>query len=169
MEKRVYELSQVGDVPKTPGYQIPFRHLCNLLQINSGDIEAVIASLPDVLEDQVERLRTRCRCAWTWITTFAPEDFRFSVATAETPKVDLDEDGLKAVRALCAKVSTWDGKDEKALSELVYAAAADAGVENTVLFTATYLALIGKEKGPKLAGFMSTIGKDRVIEILSRY
>ena len=42
-------------------------------------------------------------------------------------------------------------------------------MENTVLFTATYLALIGKEKGPKLAGFMNTLGKDRVVEILSRY
>ena len=41
--------------------------------------------------------------------------------------------------------------------------------ENTVLFTATYLALIGKEKGPKLAGFMNTIGKKRVLEVLSRY
>jgi lysyl-tRNA synthetase class 1 len=169
MEKRVYELSQVGDVPKTPGYQIPFRHLCNLLQINSGDIDAVIASLPDVLDDQVERLRTRCRCAWAWITTFAPEDFRFSVATAETPKAELDEGGLKAVRCLCAKVATWDGKDEKALSQLIYDAAAEAGVENAALFTATYLALIGKEKGPKLAGFMGTLGKDRVVGILSRY
>ena len=169
MEKRVYELSQVGDVPKTPGYQVPFRHLCNLLQINSGDIDAVIASLPDVKEDQIERLRTRCRCAWTWITTFAPEDFRFSVATADSEKVALDEDGLKAVRALCAKVSSWDGKDEKDLSQLIYDAAAEAGVENTVLFTATYMALIGKEKGPKLAGFMNTIGKERVLAVLSKY
>ena len=169
MEKRVYELSQVGDVPKTPGYQIPFRHLCNLLQINSGDIDAVIASLPDVAEDQIERLKTRCRCAWTWITTFSPEDFRFSVATADTPKVELDNDSLKAVRALCVKVRDWDGADEKVLSQLVYDAAAEAGVENTVLFTATYMALIGKEKGPKLAGFMNTLGKERVLEILSRY
>ena len=122
-----------------------------------------------MLDDQVERLKTRCRCAWTWITTFAPEDFRFSVATADTPKVQLDEAGLKAVRALGAKVASWDGKDEKDLSQLIYDAAAEAGVENTVLFTATYSALIGKEKGPKLAGFMNTIGKERVVEILSRY
>ena len=79
------------------------------------------------------------------------------------------DDGLKAVRALCAKVQTWDGADEKVLSQLVYDAAAEAGVENTVLFTATYMALIGKEKGPKLAGFMNTLGKNRVLEILSRY
>ena len=117
----------------------------------------------------MERLRTRCRCAWTWITTFAPEDFRFSVATADSPKAELSDDGLRAVRALCAKVSAWDGKDEKDLSQLIYDAAAEAGVENADLFTATYLALIGKEKGPKLAGFMNTIGKKRVVEVLSRY
>ncbi|MBO6000206.1 MAG: lysine--tRNA ligase, partial [Spirochaetales bacterium] len=120
-------------------------------------------------EDQIERLRTRCRCAWTWITTFAPEDFRFSVATADSEKVSLDEDGLKAVRALCSKVASWDGKDEKDLSQLIYDAAAEAGVENTALFTATYMALIGKEKGPKLAGFMNTIGKERVLAVLSKY
>lgn len=169
MEKRVYELSQVGDIPKTPGYQIPFRHLCNLLQINSGDIEKVISSLPDVKEDQIERLRTRCACAWRWITTFSPEDFRFTVATAESPKVELSDDETKAVKALCEQVSAWDGVDEKDLSQKVYDAAAAAGVENTVLFTAVYRALIGKEKGPKLAGFMNTIGKDRVLEVLSKY
>lgn len=169
MERRVYELSQVGPVPTTPGYQIPFRHLCNLLQINSGDIEKVISSLPDVKDDQVDRLRTRCRCAWNWITTFSPEDFRFAVADASTPLVSLNEDELRAVKALCSKVSSWDSTDEKALSQLIYDAAADAGVETTVLFGAVYRALIGKEKGPKLAGFMNTIGKDRVLEILSRY
>ena len=83
--------------------------------------------------------------------------------------VSLNEDELRAVKALCSKVSSWDGTDEKALSQLIYDAAADAGVETTVLFGAVYRALIGKEKGPKLAGFMNTIGKDRVLEILSRY
>ena len=169
MERRVYELSQVGKVPETPGYQIPFRHLCNLLQINSGDIDNVIASLPDVDESQIERLRTRCRCAWTWITTFSPEDFRFSVATADTEKAELSEDGLKAVRSLCAKVKAWDGADESVLSQSVYDAASEAGLDNAVLFTATYMALIGKDKGPKLAGFINTLGRERVLEILSRY
>ena len=169
MEKRVYELSQVGEVPKTPGYQIPFRHLCNLLQINSGDIEKVISSLPDVKEDQVQRLRTRCKCAWTWITTFSPEDFRFTVADASSEKVNLDEQETMAVKALAAKVQTWNDDDEKTLSQLVYDAAAEAGVDNTVLFTGVYKALIGKEKGPKLAGFMKTIGKTRVLEVLTKY
>ena len=81
----------------------------------------------------------------------------------------MNDEELRAVKALCSKVASWDGVDEKALSQFVYDAAADAGVETTVLFGAVYRALIGKEKGPKLAGFMNTIGKDRVVSILSRY
>lgn len=168
-ERRIYELSQVGDVPKTPGYQVPFRHLCNLLQINSGDIEKVIASLPDVKEDQVERLRTRLKCAWNWITQFSPEDFRFALATEDSKPVEVSENGRKAIKALCGKVAQWDGEDEKALTQLVYDAAEEAGVETTEMFPAVYNALIGKEKGPKLAMFIKTIGKERALSILKKY
>lgn len=168
-EKRIYELSQVGDVPPSPGYQVPFRHLCNLLQINSGDIDKVIASFPDIREDQVERLRTRCKCAWAWITQFAPEDFRFALATDETEPVEVTDLQRNAIRILCQKVASWEGCDEKVLSQLIYDAAAEAQIENTELFTAVYRALIGKEKGPKLALFIKTIGKERAVGILSRY
>ena len=169
MEKRVYELSQVGDIPKTPGYQIPFRHLCNMLQIHSGDIEKVISSLPDVKEDQIERLRIRCRCAWNWITTFSPEDFRFALASDETPLAELDEEEKAAVRCLSEKVESWDGLDEKNLGQCIYDAAAESKVENIKLFTAVYKVLIGKEKGPKLAQFMKTVGKEKILAILKRY
>ncbi len=169
MERRVYELSQVGDIPTTPGYQIPFRHLCNLLQIHSGDIDKVISTLPDIQPDQVDRLKARCLCAWNWITTFSPEDFRFAVATADSPLVELSADEQKVVKVLACKVATWDGEDEKDLSQRIYDAAAEAEVETTVLFTAVYRILINKEKGPKLAGFMKTIGKDKVLSLLERY
>lgn len=168
-ERRIYELSQVADVPKTPSYQVPFRHLCNLLQINSGDIEKVISTLPDVKEDQIERLRTRCKCAWNWITQFAPEDFKFSIAKAEDEPVDVTEGGRKAIQILCKKVAAWDEKDEKELAQLIYDSAAEAEVETTELFTAVYKAMIGKEKGPKLAMFINTVGKDRTVQILSKY
>ena len=168
-EKRIYELSQVDKVPSVESYQIPFRHLCNLLQINSGDIDKVIAGLEDVKPEQLDRLRTRCRCAWNWITQFSPEDFRFSLATEDSEPADLSEEERRAVRALASQVEQWDGQDEKNLAERVYASAAEAGVENTVLFTAVYKALIGREKGPKLALFMKTIGRERTLSILRKY
>ena len=168
-ERRIYELSQVADVPASPSYQIPFRHLCNILQINGGDIDKVIASLPDVKDDQIERLKTRCKCAWTWITTFSPEDFRFALATSDSPLAEVSENGLKGIKALANQVSGWDGKDETDLTQRIYNAASDAGIETTDLFTAVYKALIGKEKGPKLALFIKAVGKDRILTILNRY
>ena len=168
-EKRIYELSQVGDVPKTPGYQIPFRHLCNLLQINSGDIDKVIASLDGILPDQIERLKTRCKCAWAWITQFAPEDFRFALAGKDSNPIEVTDIERKAIQVLCSKINSWNTDDEKELAQLIYDAAAEAEIETVQLFTAVYRALIGKEKGPKLALFIKTIGKKRAVEILGKY
>ena len=107
-QRRIYELSQVDGIPSEPSYQIPFRHLCNLLQIHGGDIEAVVSSLEDITDGQKERLIERCECAWAWITTFSPEDFRFALATDETEKVVLDDKVLEAVKSLKVVVSKMD-------------------------------------------------------------
>ena len=39
------------------------------------------------------------------------------------------------------------------------------GVEPQEMFKVIYNALIGKEKGPRLANFMLVVGKDRLLEI----
>ena len=98
-ERRIYELSQVNGMPEVMPYQMPLRHLCNLLQTNSGNIDAVIASLPDVKPEQLEGLKTRCRCAWYWITECAPEDFRFALKTVGS-KVELNDTELTAIKKI---------------------------------------------------------------------
>lgn len=168
-EKRIYELSQVGEVPTEPSYQIPFRHLCNLLQVHGGNIDAVIASLEGVTPGQETRLKVRCQCAWNWISTFAPEDFKWHLATASDALVELDDASLAGIRGLVAEVEKLDGYDEKAFAERLYAVAADAGLEPADFFKAVYQVLIGKERGPKLAGFIKTCGKEKILPILSRY
>jgi len=168
-ERRIWELSQVGALPPCASYQIPFRHLCNLLQTNAGDVEAVIASLPDVKAEQLDRLKTRAACAWYWITECAPEDFRFALRN-DGSKAALGATELSAVIKLRDEVvPKMDDVDEKGLSELVYAVAGDCGLEPKALFTATYQALIAKDQGPRLASFMKIIGKDRLTRILSAY
>ena len=168
-ERRIYELSQVAAMPPVISYQIPFRHLCNMLQTAGGDSERVIASLPEVLPAQVERLKTRCRCAWNWITEFAPGDFKFALREPGT-KAQLAGAALEAVRGIYAKVlPAMDGMSEKELSEAVYAQAQNAGIEPKELFCAVYQALIGKDQGPRLAGFMKIIGKERLIKLLAPY
>lgn len=168
-EKRIYELSQVNEIPSEASYQIPFRHLCNLLQINGGDIDTVINSLEGVTENQIERLRQRCICAWNWITKFSPEDFRWILRGEKDPLLNLDEKQLAVVKELYAVVENLDAYDDRALSGELYEIARRTDIEAPLLFELSYQVIIGKEKGPKLAAFIKTCGKEKILPILGRY
>jgi lysyl-tRNA synthetase class 1 len=183
-EKRIYELSQVetGKDGKTilleseianraPPYQVPFRHLCNLIQIADGDIEKALASI-DLKAEQLPRLRNRAACAKYWVDECAPEDFRFKLkAAGEAPSEALDEKEKAAVRSLrdklIARIETL--ADDKSCAEAIYRVAEDEGMEGKALFRAAYQALIGKDQGPRLANFLRSISKERLLGILAGY
>ena len=170
-EKRIYELSQVSEeIPTEPGYQIPFRHLCNLLQIHGGNADEVIASLSNITESQKERLRARCACAWAWITTFSPEEFRWVLSTDNDPLRELSEEERAAIHDLASYTEEYlDSLSEKEFSTYIYKAASDHALDSGAFFTTMYRVLINRDKGPKLAGFMKACTKERVLSILRRY
>jgi len=169
-EARIYELSQVGKVPETMPYQMPIRHLCNLLQIHAGDADKVIEFLGDVAEDQIPRLKVRAACAWNWVTQFAPEDFRFALRKPEEGPLPMGEKEILALRHLAASVEGFmDKEDEKTFSTRVYAAAEETGLDSAELFPAVYRALIGLEKGPRLVSFLYAIGREKVCALLGQY
>ncbi|MEW5817646.1 MAG: lysine--tRNA ligase [Spirochaetota bacterium] len=166
-EKRIYELSQVSRVPDKFPLQVPFRHLCNLLQIHSGSIDEVLCSLGSVTEDDKIRLKIRARCAWNWITTFAPEDFRFALRVPDDPPVMLTEPEKKAVKLLKDEIrEKLAFHDEKTLAGALYGIAEKSALDPKDFFKVVYKVLIGKEKGPRLASFILTVGKDKILKVL---
>ncbi len=168
-ERRIYELSQVDGIPSEMPYQVPLRHLCNLLQIHGGNVEAVMSLFDGLKDSQRERLEVRARCAWNWITQFSPEDFRFSLQGEDDPAVDLGGSELKALSLLNEEVETLDTHTEKTIGEAIYKIAEECSLQPKDLFTVVYRVLIGKEKGPRLAGFMMIVGKEKLSAILKRY
>lgn len=169
-QARIYELSQVAEVPASQPYQIQIRHLCNLLQVFSGDIDGVLAYLGDVAPEQEERFRRRALCAWNWVKQFAPEDFRFALRSSEEGPVALDGQNGEAVQRLAAIVREHMGVlDEKEFGVKVYDMMKELGIESTDFFPAVYRALVSKEKGPRLISFLHTIGKERVLSLLDLY
>ena len=192
-ERRIYELSQVsvnGQTPRiednvTP-YQIPFRHLCNLIQIADGDIEKTIAEIIasnsiELKPQQLNNLKTRAECAKYWIENCAPEDFRFrllpegvanSLSQEEKEKLrplsDAEKNAIRILRDdVISKIEEF--ADDKTCSTAIYAVAEKAGIDGKALFGAAYQALIGKEQGPRLASFLRTINKERLLSILKDY
>jgi lysyl-tRNA synthetase class 1 len=178
-EKRIYELSQVEPgadgktcMPAVKPWQIPFRHLCNLIQIANGDIEKAIAALgrggPG--PEQIPRIRARAVCAKYWIDECAPEEFRFKLRPAGE-KAELPEAQAAAIRSLRDEVvlPIESFGDDKSCAEAIYRVAEQHGLDGKTLFRASYQALIGKDQGPRLANFLRSIDKDRLLGILAAY
>lgn len=173
-EKRIYVLSQIdGKIPEVMPYQITFRMLTTLLQTYSGDINAVLKSLSDLKPEQEERLRRRAECAWFWIKHSAPDcapEFCFSLRS-DGSKAELSGDVLKAVRRVrdevVPRLETFS--TDKECQQAMYDIATELGLEAKALFAALYDALIAKDQGPRLGGFLRIIGKEKLLALLGEY
>jgi len=188
-ERRIYELSQIAAEGKTyrleegsPPYQIPFRHLCNLIQIADGDVGKALSDLAAAdnapNKEQLAALRVRALCAKYWVENCAPEDFRFCLLPAGgraalsskeqeelRPLSDAEKNAVRILRddVIC---NIENMADDKACAAAIYAAAEKAGVDGKTLFAAAYQSLIGKDQGPRLANFLRAIDKKRLLSIL---
>jgi lysyl-tRNA synthetase class 1 len=169
-ERRIWELSQVdGENLPTSCEQVPFRHLCNLVQIHDGNIEETLAAI-SITPSRSKALRSRAECCKYWVENCAPEDFQFRLRPPGE-KAELSSAEIAAVQALREQVVSHleDYADDKACASAVYAAAESVGMESKALFRAAYQALIGKDQGPRLANFLRIIGKERLLGILAGY
>jgi lysyl-tRNA synthetase class 1 len=156
-----------------------------LIQIADGSIEKALADLSasggGPKNEQLPALKARAECAKYWVENYAPEDFRFRLLPAggtsalgaeERANIrSLSGEEKNAVRILRDDVvkKIEEFSDDKACSTAVYAAAEKAGVDGKALFGAAYQALIGKDQGPRLASFLRSINKERLLEILKEY
>jgi lysyl-tRNA synthetase class 1 len=182
-EKRIYELSQVGTgedgktaMPAVMPYQVPFRHLCNLIQIADGGIEKALAGLggppAGPTPEQLAGLQRRALCARYWVEECSPEEFRFKLKKAGgEPSSELCAAEREAVAALrdklIGRIETY--ADDRSCAEAIYKIAEEQGMEGKALFRAVYQALIGKDQGPRLANFLRSISKERLLGILAEY
>jgi len=168
MAKRAYELSQVTELPEAMPFQPSFRHLTNVLQINDGDIEKAKAYYLDQMANARDerRFKERSSCALHWLQNFAPEDFKFAVNKA-APSVELTantKNFLQELVTLLEKGGEATSSDTH-LHEAMYEIMHSHELKPMDIFPLCYNILISKEKGPKLAGFMRTIGIDRVASL----
>ncbi|MCL2762365.1 MAG: lysine--tRNA ligase [Treponema sp.] len=169
-ERRIYELSQTvtADIPQP--FQVPFRHFCNLIQIADGDVDKALAALDGPTSEQIAALRTRALCAKYWVENCAPEEFRFQLKPAGE-KAELSAEEESALRLLRDEVISCieTFAEDKPCAEAIYGIAQKAGIEPKALFRAAYQALIGKDQGPRLANFLRSIDKQRLLDILGVY
>jgi lysyl-tRNA synthetase class 1 len=169
MAERVYELSQIAQRPEQMPFQPSFRHLTNILQINDGDIDKARANYSDQIKNERDerRFNERSHCALYWLEHYAPEDFKFKL-NHEKASVEMNEKQQKFIADLKDYLEGhWNElATDKDLHEKMYEFINADELTPGDVFPVMYQLLINKEKGPKLAGFIRTIGKERVLGLL---
>ena len=179
-EGRIYELSQTTattleqdslSMPVSIPVQLPFRHLCNLLLIHNGDIGPIM----DLFQiaaggGEWERASQRAHCAWYWLQNHAPEDFRFRIRDTTDEVFELrpaERQALATLAGLITQGSLQQG--DKELQDSIYQIAREHDLDARDFFVTLYRVIIGKERGPRLAGFLKTLGKEQVLAIFRPY
>ena len=164
------ELSQLREQPQKCPIQPSFRHLCNILQINDFDISAAKKAYSSEITDQRDerRFQERSERAIYWIENYAPDEFKFRI-NKEKSSLQVSSE----VRSYLDELTSFLEKEfdniesDKELHEKMYEIMHAHELKPGDIFEPIYQLLITREKGPKLAGFIRTIGKDRVIKLLS--
>ena len=171
MAKRVFALSRISDTPEQspPPFRPGFRHLTNILQINQLSLERTeeyYRNQGDIVNASDEQaLRERATCARYWIEHYAPEDFKFSL-NATAPRLELSPVQLKFLTGF-KELLSQELPEDKELHESIYKIITEVEADPKDIFALMYQLLIGKTRGPKLAGFICTIGREKTLQILN--
>jgi len=148
-EKRIYEFSQIKISKKKPD-KTSFRHLITLAQtgekIDEKDME------------RAEKVRS-------WLEKYAPDDFRFELQ--KKIKYPFGGKEKKALIELRKRLELKNFTEEELFNEF-YDICKKLEMKNTDFFRVAYQAIIGKEKGPRLAGLILVVGKDKIVKLLEQ-
>ena len=167
--KRIYQLSQLREIPRRRVQRIPFRFATVLTQVMRDEKHAinVLTSrgmLTDPSESDIKLAFRRLSCARNWVSKHAPERLRFKVAeTLLTEAVQrLAKKQKQGLAQLAADLSSRDFTPIE-LHNHIYELAQRVGLKAPELFKAIYLALLGRESGPRAGNFISVLDKGFVI------
>ncbi|MEK7219545.1 MAG: lysine--tRNA ligase, partial [Patescibacteria group bacterium] len=116
-------------------------------------------------EDDLKELEIRKKYAKKWLTTYAPEDYKFEIQK-ELPESaknlsSLQKDALSEVLSFLESEKDLDGQK---LHTKLHEIKVSLNIEPKLFFSAIYLSILGKESGPKAGWFLSVLPKDFLIK-----
>ncbi len=150
--KRLFEISQISK-PRIP--TLSFTHAVMLSQVPRGK------------EIEEKSSRARMTCAAKWVEKHSPENaikLQDSIPDKIYRKMNKKQKkALEKFRDGIKKVKTEDD-----VKNLCFDISKDMGLKPQEFFKAVYLALLGKERGPRLAPFVLAVGKKKIAGVLEK-
>ncbi len=171
--KRIYELSHIGKIAEKMPVQIPLTYASLVIQV-SQDKEGAIkllqqsGHLPKDIEGiDLHGVTMRLNDAKMWAENFAQEQYKFNINT-EVPKLSLSLKQIFVLHEVAEILKSSDTITDDELTQKFFDTSKANGLSPKEFFEAAYKVLISKTQGPKLAHFISTIGKHKVAEMFEK-
>jgi lysyl-tRNA synthetase class 1 len=164
-QKRVYELAQSKNIPEKMSTQIPYPHLVTVSQIKtSWDGVLKVLSRTQKVSDEV-KLKQRYECVLFWLKNFAPESVKFRVQESFEGRIKekIDEQQKLFLKTITEKMREIKWTPDE-IHTKIYELSRGLNIEPKKSFTAIYLALLGRENGPRLGYFLSSLDKKFVMK-----
>ncbi len=170
---RLFFLSQLpaSRARVEPRFLPRFSQVAFIVQMPHLDLSAEVERMkgtPLTAADHTE-LETRARYARAWLDRHAPEAYRFEIQTESLPAAVRSFSGIQkqALARIAGFMDAHPGASGQDLHEALHALKADLGIAPKDLFSALYVAFLGKESGPKAGWFLSVLDRAFVLKRLT--
>lgn len=146
-----------------------FSQVAFLVQMPHMDIYDEVTKMKEgeLTDLDVAELDERVTYAKRWLREYADEKFIFTLQqTIPAAVATLTEPQQAALRLLSDKIELVSSIDGQALHELIHEVKAESGLTPQAFFGAIYTVFLGKDSGPKVGWFLSTLTKDFLLKRL---
>jgi|TARA_Y100000310_G_C20702755_1_gene831549 lysyl-tRNA synthetase class 1 len=172
----IYVYSQVGKIPGKIPVQLNYSNAVMIVQtFPNKSLTELIEILhsnswiqrKELTVQDKDRLAKRLDLAKNWLEKYAPEDVKFTVQDEIPKDLKLNSKEKEALQLVVKALKKKD-LDQKDLFNSFYDICSKVEIKNTDFFRAAYNVLLNKDRGPKLAPFILTLGKEKVIELFGK-
>ena len=148
-------------------WQMRFREVAFIVQMAHLSLteEATKAKCSSLSEDEENELAERARYAKFWLTTYAPEEFKYELQD-EMPDVELNDVQKNALSVLADYMQGGERTGEE-LHLRLHELKTEIPIQPKELFQAIYRIFLNRDSGPKAGWFLAGLPRDFVISRLT--
>ncbi len=172
--KRLYEISQINQIPEEPHLCIPYSYASLIAQVVPKEqmLEKTVEILKksghlkhNLSEEDKKAIALRLKLAKTWAEKYADE--RYKIKLAEITPTGISENQRQALKLLAEHLEKREYSDEE-LSNLFRQISKETNLQAKEFFSGVYQALLGRSYGPKLSTFILAVGPKKVVKLLKK-
>jgi len=167
---RLFSLIHIDDLGSKKRFLPRFREVAYIMQMPHLKLEEEFSKMAGqaLSRGDLEELKTREKYARVWLDKYAPEDYKFTLQK-EIPEEakNLSEKQKEALEKVLLFIKSKENIDGQEMHTALHNIRQDSDIDAPSFFKAIYLAILGKESGPKAGWFLSVLDREFLIQRIS--